>query len=226
MKIVSWNCNGRFRDKIENILSYNADLYVIQESENPYKYIQQFKNKIKTYYWFGLNDNKGLLVFSNSKIKVSNNNWENYGLRHFISLKINDSFDLIGVWASPPYIEEYYIYQQINKSKYNNSTIIIGDFNSNSIWDKEHKERNHSAVVQQLEEFGLFSAYHTFYEEKQGKETQSTFCLHRNMDKGYHIDFCFVDPKRLKNFEIGNKNKWLSYSDHMPIIVDIVNTQD
>lgn len=133
MKIVSWNCNGRFRDKIENILSYNADLYVIQESENPYKYIQQFKNKIKTYYWFGLNDNKGLLVFSNSKIKVSNNNWENYGLRHFISLKINDSFDLIGVWASPPYIEEYYIYQQINKSKYNNSTIIIGDFNSNSI---------------------------------------------------------------------------------------------
>lgn len=47
MRIVSWNCNGRFRDKIENILSYNADLYVIQESENRINIFNSSKIRLK-----------------------------------------------------------------------------------------------------------------------------------------------------------------------------------
>lgn len=82
MKIVSWNCNGRFRDKIDDILLCNADVYVIQESENPKKYFQYLENKLLKYEWYGLNDSKGLLVFNNKKIHISNNNWKNYGLRH------------------------------------------------------------------------------------------------------------------------------------------------
>lgn len=222
MKIVSWNCNGRFREKIDNILSCNADIYVIQESENPEKYCQYFKNKLLKYEWYGLNDNKGLLVFTNKKIHISNNNWKNYGLRHFLSIEINNSFDIIAVWASPPYIEEYYVYQQIYKSQYNKDTILIGDFNSNSIWDKEHRERNHSAVVSQLSGIGLYSAYHIAYDELQGEETKSTFYLHRNLEKGYHIDYCFLNPERLSSFELLDRDKWLKYSDHIPICIEIL----
>ena len=45
MKIVSWNCRGGFRNKIERIISLNADIYVIQESENPDNY-PKLKNRI------------------------------------------------------------------------------------------------------------------------------------------------------------------------------------
>ena len=33
MRIISWNCNGAFRNKINSILSLNGDIYVIQETE-------------------------------------------------------------------------------------------------------------------------------------------------------------------------------------------------
>ena len=33
MRIISWNCNDAFRNKINSILSLNGDIYVIQETE-------------------------------------------------------------------------------------------------------------------------------------------------------------------------------------------------
>ena len=97
----------------------------------------------------------------------------------------------------------------------------MGDFNSNAIWDREHRERNHSVVVQQLMDLGLSSAYHFMNNEMQGEETQKTFYLHRNAEKGYHIDYCFLSPNRLISFEVSDKNVWLEYSDHVPIVVEI-----
>lgn len=35
MRIVSWNCNGKFREKYRYLLKLQADILVIQECENP-----------------------------------------------------------------------------------------------------------------------------------------------------------------------------------------------
>ena len=35
LKIVSWNCNGKFREKFTEIIEEDADIYVIQECEDP-----------------------------------------------------------------------------------------------------------------------------------------------------------------------------------------------
>ena len=220
MKIISWNCNRAFRNKFSIIQKYDADIYVIQECENPKKYPKEFSQFLTNYVWVGENENQGLGIFAKPNIKMVNNDWPVYCLRHFVSVKINDCFDLVGVWASPPYIEEYFIYQSINIDKYGEGTILIGDFNSNAIWDKDHGKRNHSVVVEQLKSKNIVSAYH-MSGIQHGKEKDSTFYLHRNIEKKFHIDYCFLNPRNFKSFVIYESESWLKYSDHMPIQVEL-----
>ena len=149
------------------------------------------------------------------------NDWPVYCLRHFISVKINDRLDLLGVWASAPYIEEYYIFQSINIDNYGENTVIIGDFNSNAVWDKYHGKRNHSAVVAELKAKNIVSAYHYVTGEQSGYETNATFYLHKHKDKKFHIDYCFLNPMLIKDFQILDSDEWLQYSDHVPIHVVI-----
>ncbi|SDC08705.1 Exonuclease III [Pelagirhabdus alkalitolerans] len=220
MKIVSWNCNGKFREKYKNIKRLNADIYVIQECENPELigdkgYIEFGSNCL----WVGNNKNKGLGIFASKEILLENNHWETHYLRNFISAKVNRSFDLLAVWAGKPYIEEYCVYQSINFKNYNNEMVIIGDFNSNKIWDHEHAGRNHSMVVNKLKEINLYSAYHNVENEEQGEETLNTFYMYRHRDKGYHIDYAFLNAEKIKDFLILDKEEWLNYSDHLPIVL-------
>lgn len=222
LKIISWNCNSKLREKYKNILEYNADVYVIQECENPKNVKdEEYKLFAKNYVWIGENNNKGLGIFAKPEIKLKRNNWSDYCLKFFLPVNINDKFDILGVWACAPYIEEYYIYQAINIEKFNSNTIIIGDFNSNKIWDKKGNSRNHENVVKQLEKINLVSAYHYINKEDQGHENKKTFCLYRHFDKQYHIDYCFANKKSIKNFEVLDDKEWLKLSDHFPIMVDI-----
>lgn len=224
MKIVSWNCNGKFREKFQAIIDVNADIYVIQECENPAESNSlEYKNFAQNYLWTGENKNKGLGVFARKGIQLTENKWSKYCLRNFLSIKVNNCFDLVAVWACKPYIEEYYIYQNINISNYNENIIIIGDFNSNSIWDAKRDVRTHSAIVKQLNDIGLCSAYHYISGEAQGKESIPTFYLYRHLNKGYHIDHCFTRANNIKSYGILHNVDWLEKSDHMPILLETFN---
>ena len=70
-------------------------------------------------------------------------------------------------------------------------------------------------------EKNLISAYHYVYHEKQGEEKQPTFYLYRHLDKGYHIDHCFIKKERIKNYQVLHGQSWLNYSDHLPISLEI-----
>lgn len=197
---------------------------MIQECENPAEYPSTpYSIFANNYLWTGERNSKGLGIFAKPHIRLQPNNWEKYCLRNFISVNVNNSFDLVAVWACKPYIEEYYIYQSINISKYNDRTVIIGDFNSNAMWDKKHYTRTHSAVVQQLQSIGLYSAFHITNKEQQGKESIPTFYLYRHRDRGYHIDHCFTSPKCIQSYYVDNSPTWLHLSDHVPIILEYSN---
>lgn len=221
MKIVSWNCNGGFRRKFPILLKLSADIYVIQECENPFEcnhkaYTAFARNSI----WTGNNQNKGLGVFAAAGISLNSHCWSSFSLRHFLPVRIDNHFDMLAVWAGRPYIEEYAIYQSIHYEKYSKDMIIIGDFNSNALWDKQHPGRNHSKIVTELRKKGLVSAYHWIRGEAQGAETQKTFYLHKNGETGYHIDHCFIDPDKINRYQILVDNEWLTYSDHLPVMID------
>jgi endonuclease/exonuclease/phosphatase family metal-dependent hydrolase len=116
---------------------------------------------------------------------------------------------------------QFWKYFQIHKVKLTNS-IITGDFNSNAIWDQWNRWWNHSDVVRELNEIGIVSLYHKFTKEEQGKESQPTFYLHRNLKKPYHIDYCFASIKfteKLINIIVEPFENWSHLSDHSPVII-------
>jgi exonuclease III len=234
VKIITWNCNGALRKKFTHLLNLNADIYVVQECENPAEIAdKEYKKWAGNYLWIGDSKNKGLGIFANNNIEISKLTWSNsykdHILKHFLPCSVNGAFDLLAVWThqnnSPNfgYIGQFWKYLQINKEKFKN-TIIIGDFNSNTVWDEWDRWWNHSDVVKELQEIGLESLYHKFNNELQGKESQPTFYLHRKMTKPYHIDYCFAPIKiseKLKDFKIGKYDDWKHLSDHLPIIITL-----
>jgi len=234
MKIATWNCNGALRKKFDSLEGLSADIFVIQECENPSNTNDQgYKNWASNYLWIGDNKNKGLGVFAKKGIRLKQLIWSNtykdHLVKHFLPCSVNDEFDLLAVWThkndSPNfgYIGQFWKYLQVNKENLSKG-VIIGDFNSNAIWDEWDRWWNHSDVVRELKEIEFESLYHKFTNEEQGKETQPTFFLQRNLSKPYHIDYCFASKQLTKKLEqviVGDFNDWKRLSDHVPVIVTL-----
>lgn len=233
MKIITWNCNMAFRKKAGAILSYKPDILVVPECEHPDKLI--FKSGIQKpndVLWFGSNKNKGLGIFSYSELtfKISDN--YNPKFKLIIPIEITGAkakIFLYVIWANNPkdpdgqYITQVwkaikYYDKELNKKR----VILVGDFNSNTIWDKPRRKGNHSTVVAMLENKDIYSLYHKHYKQIQGKELHPTLYMYRHKGKPYHIDYCFASKYFLENLssvEIGEYDYWMQYSDHVPVVV-------
>lgn len=228
MKIVTWNCNRKFREKFREISKLNADIYVIQECENPAESTEAYKSWAGDHFWIGDDKNKGIGVFSKGP-KIEKLEWDANNLKLFLPVRVDEKFNLVGVWTKANfrrhsrYIGQFWHYLQAHKLNVSLSPIVIcGDFNSNKIWDYKPRDATHSDVVAALKELNIESLYHLANSENQGEETQPTFYLHKNREKPYHIDYSFLSPTLIpadlpKTISISPKEYWLAFSDHMPI---------
>jgi len=233
MKIITWNRNMAFRRKANLLLAHKPDIIIIPECEHPDKL--KFDNGVPTpndIFWFGNNQNKGLGVLSYSNYKFQLDETHNSDYRIVLPLRATNkkfSFTLFAIWANNPQDKGFEYVGQIWKALNfydgllkNKRTMLIGDFNSNTILDKPRREGNHSTVVEFLMKKGIHSTYHKFFNQAQGKEKHNTLFMYRHKDKSYHIDYCFASNdfiNKLSNVEIGRHTKWCKHSDHTPLIV-------
>lgn len=151
-------------------------------------------------------------------------------LELFLPCLINGEFQFLGIWTKAAnskafrYIGQLWLYLQIHKKDLKKTKqIICGDFNSNSMWDSWDRWWNHSDVVKELSAIGIKSLYHTQSKEQQGKESQPTFYMHRNLEKKYHIDYSFVSEDLLSKstVQILDAERWIQFSDHIPMEIII-----
>lgn len=233
MKLVSWNCQGGFRNKANAILQKRPDILVVQECESPEKLkFNDSTPQPNQLYWHGEHVHKGLAVFSYSDYTFELHPDFDPSYRFIIPFNVtgkNHSFLLFAVWAMDCKIDSKasYIGQVWNAVNYyrhlfNKPTVMIGDFNSNKIWDSKRRECNHGAVVNRLKEHDIHSVYHDVFDAEHGEETHPTFFHGRKKILPYHIDYCFSSADLLgmvEKIEIGEFDDWIDKSDHTPISI-------
>lgn len=233
MKIISWNCNMAFRKKSKAILDLSPDILVVQECEHISKYKEhELISASNQFIWIGENLNKGIGIFSFNEyqIKLSDTYSDRY--KYIIPLEVSGdkNFNLFAIWAMPDKMQKAtsyigQIWQSIEyyKDELNKSSVLIGDWNSNQIWDKKRKVGNHTQTVDKLKKQQIQSLYHTIHKVKHGEENDPTLYLTKNIKKPYHIDYCFASTELITEettVQIGTYEDWIRLSDHMPLIVD------
>ncbi|MGH7732629.1 MAG: hypothetical protein ACREOE_02735 [Gemmatimonadales bacterium] len=140
------------------------------------------------------------------------------------------SFLLIAVWAKNEGKDRYVRgvvrgIRQLRRHIRREPTVVLGDLNSNAIWDDEHPPGwNHSGLVELLGGLGLTSAYHHWHREAHGAERRPTFFEYRHAHRPYHLDYCFLPHPwlaHLKRLHLGPFARWTQWSDHLPLICDL-----
>lgn len=233
MKIITWNCNMAFRKKAQFILVHQPDILIIPECENIEKLKFGKDVPIPTdILWYGTNQHKGLGVFSYSDYRFKLMDCHNPDFKNVLPIAITNGkidFTLFAIWANNPQDKDGQYVTQVWKAinYYENllsetKTILIDDFNSNTIWDKPRRAGNHSTVVSKLATKNIHSVYHKFFNQEQGKEIHPTLFLYRHENKPYHLDYCFASNdfiNVLESVEVGTYEDWKMHSDHKPLIV-------
>ncbi len=224
MRIVSWNCGGGFRKKSSAILALDPDMLVVQEITEPDAHAVD-----STFvHWVGPPGRKGMATFSFTDHPANVDETCLGSLPWFIPVRWND-ISILASWACVFTTSRRYVrlmheaidhYQSFLATP---SSIIIGDFNSSSVFDRKHPGKTHTALVERLGSIGITSAYHHATGEPHGEETAPTFFLYRHEDRGYHLDYAFLTNALLDRSQValGSYADWIQHSDHLPLVLDL-----
>jgi len=219
------------RKKLERLVALDADLYVIQECEDPSQCASvHYREWAANHLWTGTNKNRGLGVFAKPRLHLEAVPLSTSPLELFLPCRVNDSVSLVAVWtrqANSPtfrYIGQLWKFLQVHSQFLKaEHSLLIGDLNSNACWDVWDRWWNHTDVVNQLRDLGLQSIYHLARKESQGQESTPTFYMYRKRDRPYHIDYAFLSEALVcgATCDVGDPSLWLEISDHMPVVVEV-----
>lgn len=226
MRLVAWNCcAGPLDTKLAAVSALKADIAVVSESP---RLPQQTPHQR----WFGNDPRRGVAVLASSRFTLTAVRLRTPLPRWVIPIRVRGpvSFLLLAIWAKNEGKDRYVRgvvrgIRRLRRQIRREPTVVLGDLNSNAIWDDEHPPGwNHSGLVTLLDQLGLVSAYHHWHREAHGAETRPTFFEYRHAHRPYHLDYCFLPRPwlpRLDAVRLGRFARWKRWSDHLPLTCEV-----
>lgn len=222
MKIVTYNISLSTQEKIETVLAYDADLFILPEMACPSRVTLPEGYRME---WTGDLPNKGLGVIWKTSLKVEVPSWFNPTLQYFLPLIVDGQL-IIAAWPTTTEQNKPMRYPQIALSAIQEytpyikqyPTLITGDMNCYKGQSGETKQYSIQAIFDTLADMGLTSAYHQLTGEALGKEAVPTYYHQFKEAQLFFIDYTFSSIP-LKSYRLG---KWdRNFSDHVPQFVEI-----
>lgn len=226
MRIVTWNCNLSLGRKLERLLELKPDIAVIQECEQILAVPSGY-----SFTWCGNNPRKGLGVLCKGIEAIveqfAKNEWT-----YFLPVSLPEKrIRLLATWAYNHRAERFgpssignplVVLKELAPWLAKGRSIMAGDFNNTIGWDKPNGQVNFAEISSVLTGLGLDSAYHTYGGVGFGAESSPTFYHTKNIDKPFHIDYCFVHRTlAVTGVLIPQFSEWRSDSDHVPVVIDL-----
>ena len=222
MKILAYNINLSTQEKIDRILEYDADVYILPEIACTPRVTLPEGYQME---WTGDYPQKGLGVIWKPSVKAEIPEWFEPKHQYFIPLLIDDKL-IIAAWPTTskenypmkypeiamkalqeyaPYIKQF-------------PTIISGDMNLYKGQSGETKKFSIQAICDYLKEMNVVSIYHEMTGEALGCESCATYYHQFKKNQPFFIDYTFSSIP-VKSFKIG---EWDSdISDHVPQFIEI-----
>lgn len=225
MRLLTWNVASGDRAKRAALLAQiPADIVTLQEVPRPDASSDQ-------HLWFGTNPNKGVSIQAFGDYRLKELPTRDEAPQYFIPVEVSgpQSFVLFAVWSQKEphaYIEgvsrAVSTYAELIGSR---QTVLLGDFNSNAIWNAEHPpEHNHASVTTTLAELGCVSVYHEHFGEPHGAESRPTYFHYWKEERPFHIDYTFIPKAWLPHVEgvsVSTFPECEGVSDHRPMVVSL-----
>lgn len=222
MKILTYNINLSSQEKIDKVLGFDADVYILPEIAR--------KEWVKlpdgySMEWVGDYDHKGLGVIWKSCLKAEVPEWYNAKHQYFLPLIINGTL-IMAAWPTTTKQNNPMRYPQIAMMALTDyapyykeyPTVISGDMNLYKGQSGETKLYSIQSLFDFLGEMGIVSAYHDKTGEALGKESVATYYHQFKENLPFFLDYTFSNIP-IKSYELGDWDR--AFSDHVPQFIEI-----
>lgn len=227
--VVGWNANmalaGRKAERLAT-MEPRPDVAVVAECAHDAEV-----PGLERVVWTGSLPKKGLAVFARPELKASVDPSFDSALEWFLPVHLAAmDVDVLAVWAmnrragsGPRRWRTRRALGHYAPLLARGRGVVLGDFNDNLRWDTPAYPA-FAGTLEELGSKGYVSVHHALTGERHGAEAAVSLYWQRKLGQPYLVDHAFVPAEwlpRVRTFAIGDANRWLDVSDHMPLFVEL-----